>query len=135
MWIDVGGNVLDAGTGSYGAALPLLQTNRGKAIGVSRKRLRLLPDVQTFQEQGVQSKAFQLTGFQGCVAHIGTPMPIIRRMSELLVAGGNTPKLQQVMQNFGVDDYAMSFEATQKLYQEETPIWLDLVKNLNLTPM
>ena len=135
MWIDVGGNVLDAGTGSYGAVLPLLQTNRGKAIGVSRKRLRPLPDVPTFQEQGVQSKAFQLTGFQSCVAHIGTPMPIIRRMSELLVAGGNTPKLQQVMQNFGVDDYAMSFEATQKLYQEEAPIWLDLVKNLNLTPM
>jgi tripartite-type tricarboxylate transporter receptor subunit TctC len=135
MWIDDGGNVLDAGTGSNGAALPLLQTNRGKAIGVSRKRLRPLPDVPTFQEQGVQSNAFQLTGFQGCVAHIGTPMPIIRRMSELLVAGGNTPKLQQVMQNFGVDDYAMSFEATQKLYQEETPIWLDLVKNLNLTPM
>ena len=39
------------------------------------------------------------------------------------------------MQNFGVDDYAMSFEATQKLYQEEAPIWLDLVKNLNLMPM
>ncbi len=29
----------------------------------------------------------------------------------------------------------MTLEETQKLYDEETPIWLDLVKNLNLEPV
>lgn len=135
MWTDVGGGITDAGTGSYGAALPLLQSGRARAIGVSRKRIRQLPDVATFQEQGVQSKAFQLTGFQSCVAHVGTPMPIVRRMSELLVAAGQTPKIQQQMASFGVDDTAMSYEATQKLYQDEAPVWIDLVKSLGLTPM
>jgi hypothetical protein len=28
----------------------------------------------------------------------------------------------------------MTFEATQKLYNEEKPIWLDLVKGLGLEP-
>lgn len=135
MWTDVGGGITDAGTGSYGAALPLLQSGKARAIGVSRKRIRQLPDVPTFQEQGVQSKAFQLTGFQSCVAHIGTPMPIVRRMAELLVAGGQTARIQQQMANFGVDETAMTYEATQKLYQDEAPIWLDLVKGLGLTPM
>lgn len=135
MWTDVGGGITDAGTGSYGAALPLLQSGKGRAIGVSRKRIRQLPDVATFQEQGVQSKAFQLTGFQSCVAHIGTPMPIVRRLSDLLVAGSQTARIQQQMANLGVDDPAMSYDATQKLYQDEAPIWIDLVKGLGLTPM
>ena len=30
---------------------------------------------------------------------------------------------------------AMTLEETQKLYDEEAPIWLDLVKNLNLEPV
>lgn len=135
MWTDVGGGITDAGTGSYGAALPLLQSGKARAIGVSRKRIRQLPDVATFQEQGVQSKAFQLTGFQSCVALIGTPMPIVQRMSELLVAGSQTARIQQQMNNLGVDDIAMTYEATQKLYQDEAPIWLDLVKGLGLTPL
>jgi len=135
MWIDVGGGITDAGTGSYGASLPLIQSAKARPLAVARKRLRLLPEVPTFQEQGVQSRAFQLTGFQSCVAHIGTPMPIVRRMSELLVAGGQSPKLQQLLGNTGVDEFAMDYDATQKLYQDEAPVWLDLVKNLNLTPM
>jgi len=28
------------------------------------------------------------------------------------------------MKSFGVDDTAMTFEETQKLYREESPIWL-----------
>ncbi len=135
MWTDVGGGNTDAGTGSYGAALPVIQSGKGRAIGVSRKRIKQMPEVATFLEQGVQSKAFQLTGFQSCVAHIGTPPPIIQRLSELLVAAGNTPKLQQLMSGFGVDDYAMDFSATQRLYNDEAPVWLDLVKNLNLTSL
>ena len=135
MWTDVGGGFTDAGTGSFGAALPVLQSGKGRAIGVSRKRIRQLPDVATFQEQGVQSKAFQLTGFQSCVAHIGTPMAIVRRMSELLVAGSQTPKIQQQMANLGVDEPAMNYEASQKLYLEEAPAWIDLVKGLGLTPL
>jgi len=133
MWTDLGGGITDAVTGSYGAGLPMLQTGKGRAIGVARKRLKLLPDVPTFLEQGVQSKAFQLTGFQSCVAPIGTPQPIIARMSELLVAAGGSPKLQQLMSGFGVDEYAMDFNATQKLYNDEAPIWLDLVRSLNLS--
>ena len=135
MWTDVGGGTIDAGTGSFGAALPMLQSAKARAIGVSRKRIRQLPDVATFQEQGVQSKAFQLTGFQSCVALIGTPMPIVRRMSDLLVAGSQSPKIAQQMANLGVDDPAMTYDATQKLYQEEAPLWIDLVKGLGLSPM
>jgi tripartite-type tricarboxylate transporter receptor subunit TctC len=65
---------------------------------------------------------------------MGTPAAIIEKLSKLLVEGGKTEKLQQLMKSFGVDDTAMTFEATQKLYKEETPIWLEAVTSLGLAP-
>jgi hypothetical protein len=38
------------------------------------------------------------------------------------------------MKSFGVDDTAMTFEETQKLYKEEAPIWLEAVASLGLAP-
>jgi hypothetical protein len=38
------------------------------------------------------------------------------------------------MKSFGVDDTAMTFEETQKLYKEESPIWLEAVMSLGLAP-
>jgi tripartite-type tricarboxylate transporter receptor subunit TctC len=135
MWTDLGGGTIDAATGSYGAALPILQSGRGRAIAVSRKRIGKMPDVGTFSEQGATSRAYQLTGFQCCVAPIGTPQPVLRRLSELLVAGGRSERVQAMLQQFGVDESAMDFEATQKLYADEAPLWVELVKNLGLTPL
>ncbi len=49
-------------------------------------------------------------------------------------AAGKTEKIQQLMKSFGVDDTAMTFEETQKLYREETPVWLESVASLGLAP-
>lgn len=135
MWTDVGGGAIEAGSGSYGAVVPLIQAGKGRAIAVSRKRIGKIPEVPTFQEQGATSRAFQLTGFQSCVAHIGTPPAIVKRLSELLVAAGKAERVQQMNAQFGIDEAAMTFEATQKLYADEAPAWIDLVKSLNLTPL
>ena len=35
---------------------------------------------------------------------------------------------------FGLDEPAMTMDESQKLYDTEAPLWLDLVKNLGLTP-
>jgi tripartite-type tricarboxylate transporter receptor subunit TctC len=112
----------------------VLQGGRGQAIAVSRRRHPLLPDVPTFQEQGVTSKCFQLTGFQSCSVPMGTPPEIVKKISELLVEAGKSDKVQEMMKTFGVDEPAMTFEETQKLYNEEKPIWIELVKGLGLEP-
>ena len=39
-----------------------------------------------------------------------------------------------MMKIFGVDDTAMTFEETQKLYNEESPIWLEAVTASGLAP-
>ena len=134
MWTDLAGGFIDGGHGSYAGALSVLQSGRGRAIAVSRKRMSLLSDVPSFAEQGATSRLFQLTGFQCCVVPSGTPAEIIQKLSKLLVAGGKTAKIQQLMKSFGVDDTAMTFEETQKLYKDEAPVWLESVASLGLTP-
>ena len=134
MWTDLAGGFIDGAHGSYSAALSVLQSRRGHAVAVSRKRMSTLPDVPSFKEQGASSRIFQLTGFQCCVVPIGTPASIIQKLSKLLVAGGKTEKVQQLMKSFGVDDTAMIFEETQKLYKEEAPVWLEAVTSLGLAP-
>ena len=64
----------------------------------------------------------------------GTPQDIVKRLSSLLVEAGKGEKVQEMVQRYGIDETALDMETTQKLYATETPIWLELVKNLNLTP-
>ncbi|ETR77339.1 hypothetical protein X566_06650 [Afipia sp. P52-10] len=135
MWADLMGQSIDGAIGSYAGALPVLQSGRGLAVAVSRKRISVMPDVPTFEEQGATSKAFQLTGFQCCAAPTGTPDAIIKKLSELFVAGGQTEKVREMLKSQGVDDAAMTLEESQKLYKDESPIWLELVSSLGLTPV
>jgi tripartite-type tricarboxylate transporter receptor subunit TctC len=134
MWTDLAGGFIDGAHGSYGAALSVLQSGRGTAVAVSRKRMSTLPDVPSFAELGAKPRLFQLTGFQCCVVPAGTPPEIIKKLSKLLVAGGKTEKIRQLMKSFGVDDTAMTFEETQRLFKEEAPVWLEAVASLGLAP-
>src|SRR5439155_10740722 len=112
----------------------VLQSGLGRAVAVSRKRMSVMPDVPSFTEQGATSRIFQLTGFQCCAVPAGTPAEIVQKLSKLFVAGGKSERVQQVMKSFGVDDTAMTFEETQKLYKEESPVWLEAVASLGLAP-
>ena len=54
--------------------LPFLQRARSRSIAVpTLERMRKLPDVPTFYEQGLTEKAFQVRGWVGCAAPAGTP--------------------------------------------------------------
>lgn len=134
MWTDLAGGFIDGAHGSYGAALSVLQSGRGTAVAVSRKRMSTLPDVPSFAELGAKPRLFQLTGFQCCAVPMGTPPEIIQKLSKLLVAGGKSERIQTLMKSFGVDDTAMTFEDTQKLYKDEAPVWLEAVAGLGLAP-
>ena len=85
-------------------------------------------------EQGATSPAFRLTGFQCCVAPAGTLPEIVKRLSQLLVDAGKGQRVQEMMKSYGIDEAALTIEETQKLYAEEAPIWLELVRSLNLEP-
>jgi tripartite-type tricarboxylate transporter receptor subunit TctC len=134
MWADLAGQSIDAAIGGYQAAQAVLQTGKGRAVAVSRKRIAVLPGVATFQEQGATSRAFGLMTFQGCFAPAGTPMEIVKKLSDLFVAGGKSEKIQEMLKSQGLDEAAMPMEVSRKIYSDEAPVWFDLVSSLGLTP-
>ena len=74
MWQDVASGAVQGASGSYASASAVLQTGAGRPIAVpTMERMRKLPDVPTFYEQGLTEKAFQVRGWVGCAAPAGTP--------------------------------------------------------------
>ena len=106
MWQDLAAGVIQAASGSYAAASNVLQSGAGKAIAVPQtRRMGKLPDVATFLEQGVTSKAFQLKGFICLVGPAGLAPDIVARLSALMVEGGKSERIQKLLDTFGVDEF------------------------------
>jgi tripartite-type tricarboxylate transporter receptor subunit TctC len=127
--------VIQAASGSYAAASNVLQSGAGRPVAVPQtKRMQKLPDVATFLEQGVSSRAFQLKGFICLVGPTGMPGEIVQRLSDLCVEGGKSERVSKLLDTFGIDESAAGHEDFKKLVAEEGPIWIGLVQSLGLTP-
>jgi tripartite-type tricarboxylate transporter receptor subunit TctC len=135
MWQDLAAGVIQAASGSYAAASSVLQSGAGRPIAVPQnKRMNKLPDVATFLEQGVTSRAFQLQGFICLVGPTGMPQEIVQRVSDLMVEGGKSERVRKLLDTFGVDDSAVGHQDFKKLVADEGPVWISLVQSLGLTP-
>ena len=74
--------------------LPFLRANRVRAIAMaSPKRLRLLRDIPTLAESGVQGA--ELPAWYGMLAPAGTPRPIINRLYEDMLAAFKSSELRE----------------------------------------
>lgn len=134
MWADVAGQSLDVAVGSYNAALPVLQSGRGKAIATTGlQRLPVLPDVATMVEQGAKSKLYELRGFTCFAMPAGTPPDIVKKLSDVIVAGAGDPKVKQTMDQFFLNPPIPHDEA-QKLFAEQTPLFIEFLQGVGIKP-
>ena len=135
MWQDVASGAVQGGTGSIAAAASVLQSGNGRPIAVpSMKRSRKLPDIATFHEQGLTEQAFQVRGWIGLVGPAGIRPEIVQRLSDLMVEGGKTERIQKILDTFGIDEAARDSRYFEKVVREEGPVWIDLIKSLNIEP-
>lgn len=135
MWIDVGSGAVQGGSGSYAAASPVLQSGNGRAIAVpTSTRMRKLPDVATFLEQGVDDKAFKVQGFICLVGPAAMPRDIVVKLSDMMVEAGKSERIQKILDTFGIDQGAQGHVFFEKILAEQGPIWIEVVKSLNLEP-
>ncbi len=135
MWQDVAAGNVQTATGSYASQLPFLQQGAVRVIAVpTLERMRKLPDVPTFYEQGLTDKAFQVRGWVGCAAPAGTPEAIVKRLSDLLVEGGKSERVLKINDQFGIDEGARDRLYFRKVLDEEGPVVLDIIKSLNIEP-
>jgi tripartite-type tricarboxylate transporter receptor subunit TctC len=135
MWQDVASGAVQGASGSYASASAVLQTGAGRPIAVpTMERMKKLPDVPTFYEQGLTEKAFQVRGWVGCAAPVGTPDDVVQRLSDLMVEAGKTERIQKIIDTFGIDEAARDRSYFKKVLDEEGPVWLEVIKSLNIEP-
>lgn len=135
MWQDVVSGNVQTATGSYASQLPFLQQGAIRVIAVpTLERMKKLPDVPTFYEQGLTDKAFQVRGWVGCAAPAGTPEAIVQKLSDLMVEGGKTERVLKINDQFGIDEGARDRAYFKKVLDEEGPVVLDVVRGLNIEP-
>lgn len=135
MWQDVASGSIQGGSGSYAAASPVLQSGNGRAIAVpTMTRMKKLPDVPTFYEQGVTDIAFQVQGFICLVGPAAMPKEIVKKLSDMMVEAGKTERIQKILDTFGIDRAAQDSAFFEKFMAEQGPVWIKLVKDLNLEP-
>lgn len=135
MWVDVGSGAIQGGSGSVAAAASVLQTGNGRPIAVPTKvRMKKLPDVPTFLEQGVTDVAFQVRGCIALVGPVAMPKETVLRLSGMMVELGKSERIQKILATFGIDMAAQDHVYFEKYLAEEGPVWIELVKGLNLEP-
>ena len=133
MWQDVASGNVQTATGSYASQLPFLQQGSVRVIAVpTLERMKKMPDVPTFYEQGLTDKAFQVRGWVGCAAPAGTPDAIVQKLSDLMVEGGKTERVLKINDQFGIDEGARDRQYFKKVLDEEGPVVLEVIKSLNI---
>lgn len=133
MWADVSGQSLDAAAGSYAAAAPVIQSGRGKLIAVWGDRFEPHMEVPTLVEQGAKDKIYDVRAFAAFAAPAGTPPDIVKKLSDVLVAAGEDPKVKQVLKSFILNP-PDKFEAANARFKKDSDVILDLLKGLNIKP-
>lgn len=135
MWQDFLSGSIQLAVGSYQAAVPALQTGQGRAVAVPTPgRMKKMPDVPTFLEQGYTAKVYQLVSWTGLFGPAAMPQDRVDLLSRLMVEAGRTERVQKTLDTFGIDVAAMDRATSLNIYKTEGPVWLDAVKQLNIEP-
>jgi tripartite-type tricarboxylate transporter receptor subunit TctC len=131
MWTDLAGQTIDAGSGSYGAALPALESGRGKIIGVIGERLPSEPDAPTLVEQGAKGSFYDVRSFTAFAMPAKTSPELVQKYSEILIKAQGDPKIKQVMTTFMLGA-PTSLKQSQARVKNDTMIIQGLLAELNI---
>ncbi|WP_298725933.1 tripartite tricarboxylate transporter substrate binding protein [uncultured Ferrovibrio sp.] len=133
MWKDLAAGIIQCATGTYPGAISVIQSGEGRAIAMTHdRRMKRLPDVPTYLEQGLPSRTFQLKTFVCLVGPAGMSEAMIKTLSRLAVEAGETEQMKAILDTFGIEEAATDDEAFKRLLAEETGPWTELVRSLGL---
>ncbi len=111
-------------------ALPLLNEGVTRAIAISSaQRLALLPAIPPMADT---IPGFDVAFWQGLFAPVGTPEPIIARLSAALRAGTSDSLLRARMVEQGVDLLSGGPADIARILAEETRTWSRVVREANI---
>lgn len=135
MWQDLLSGNSQVAMGSYTAAKGTLDAGAGIAVAVpTSRRMKTLPEVKTYAEQGLTDKVFDLLSWAGFFGKASMPPEQVQQISDMMVEAGKTERIRKLTETFGIDDTAQDHRYFRHIYETEGPIWLDHLSKLGVTP-
>ena len=123
---------IQAMTASIPAALPFIAQGKLRAIAITGpRRSPLLPDVPTWQEEGVENA--EVINYWGIVAPSGTPRAIVDKLNAGARAALARPELRARLESEGAEIVAESPERLAALIEADLARWKNLVVEAGLT--
>jgi tripartite-type tricarboxylate transporter receptor subunit TctC len=95
-------------------------------------RLKLLPDVPTFDELGVKDMA--IPNWVGLVVPAGTPREIIARLNREVIKATQSEQAQKTYEGMAMDAEASTPEGFEELVRDDARKWGPFVKKLGIKP-
>ncbi|UPJ76519.1 tripartite tricarboxylate transporter substrate binding protein [Bradyrhizobium sp. 187] len=111
---------------------PHIKAGTLRALGVTTiERTPVLPDVPTFDEQGL--KGFDVSVFFGVVVPKGVPEPIIEKLNAAFVAAMNDSSIKPILEAQGIIPAPSNSPAyLSKFMDQEIPKWRDVINSVGL---
>ena len=131
MFADVTAQQLDGASGSPAASAPVIASGKGRAIAIIGDRLAAWPDVATMTEQGAIGGFYETRAFAVFAVPAATPKDIVKKLSDTLFEAGTDEKVKALMANYLIVG-PLSFEATNKVFQRDTKIMLEVMKEIGI---
>lgn len=127
---DVIGNRLQMIVDGYISSASFIETGKLRPLAVSSAaRISALPNVPTFQEQGIN---YTYTLWLGLLTASGTPKNVVNKLSEALRYATSTPELKQRFQSEGSDTTYVSPQDFDEYIAKETKDMVKLAADLKL---
>jgi tripartite-type tricarboxylate transporter receptor subunit TctC len=133
MVADISSGLINSTFLSANQALAQVQTGSIRIIaGISDGRSKYFPEVPTMAEQGFAEA--QVTPWFGIVVPVGTPEPIVARISTALETALAAPEVQQKLDLAGCE--AMSAPRAQfaDIIKADVALWAKVVKDAGIPP-
>ena len=111
---------------------PHIKAGSLRALGVTTiERTPVLPDVPTFDEQGL--KGFDVSVFFGVVVPKGTPAPVVEKLNAAFAAAMDDASIKPVLEAQGILRAPSTSPAyLAKFMGDEIPKWRDVIKSVGL---
>ncbi len=112
-------------------AAPALQSPQVKLLGVSTlERQKVLPDVPTFDEQGV--KGYEVRTWIGAFAPAATPKAVVDRLEAGITEVMRIPEVRQSVETAGLIALDSGAQIMRDRVSSDIKKWVTLVKERNL---
>lgn len=129
---DLLGGSVDALCDNVGTVRPFIQSGKVRALAVStRKRAEALPDVPSFDEQGLSGIDFSLWFM--LVAPAGTPADVVTRLNSEVNAILKQPDVVQRLHENASEPAGGSVAAASEFLIRENRAWPELVRAIGLS--